>query len=132
MPEKMQNDNQQLWNRVLHSIQEKVSVSCFDTWFHPIDFTGSSDNALELAVPTENFRRTLLENFSSVLNDSIAQIFPTPCQLNVFVQEKEIPSNESSVFAVVPAFKLEHDSNYKPWLIERLWSIHAVGFVSGP
>jgi hypothetical protein len=132
MPEKMQNDNQQLWNRVLHSIQEKVSVSCFDTWFHPIDFTGSSDNALELAVPTENFRRTLLENFSSVLNDSIAQIFPTPCQLNVSVQEKEIPSNESSVFAVVPAFKLEHDSNYKPWLIERLWSIHAVGFVSGP
>jgi hypothetical protein len=132
MPEKMQNDNQQLWNRVLHSIQEKISVSCFDTWFRPIDFTGASDNAFELAVPTENFRRTLLENFSSVLNDSIAQIIPAPLRLNVSVQANESPSNESSIFAVVPACKLECDSNYKPWLIERLWSIHAVGFVSGP
>jgi len=132
MPEKMQNDNQQLWNRVLHSIQEKVSVSCFDTWFRPIDFTGSSDNAFELSVPTENFRRSLLENFASVLNDSIAQIVSATCRLNVSVQAKETPSNESSIFTVVPACKLECDSNYKPWLIERLWSIHAVGFVAGP
>jgi hypothetical protein len=33
---------------------------------------------------------------------------------------------------VIAAASLECDSNYKPWLIERLWSIHAVGFVSGP
>jgi len=132
MPEKIQNDNHKIWNRVLHSIQEKVSTGSFDTWFRPIDCTGFNDNALELAVPTENFRRTLLDNFSSVLNDSIAQIIPTPCRLNVSIQEKECSSNESSVFAVVPACKLECDSNYKPWLIERLWSIHAVGFVSGP
>lgn len=132
MPEEMQNDNHQIWNRVLHSIQEKVSTGSFDTWFRPIDCTGFNDNALELVVPTESFRQMLLGSFSSVLNDSMAQVIPTPCRLNVSVQEKECPSNESSVFAVVPACKLECDSNYKPWLIERLWSIHAVGFVSGP
>jgi hypothetical protein len=132
MPEKMRNDNQHLWNRVLHSIREKVSAGSFDTWFRPIGCTGFNDNALELAVPTESFRQMLLENFSSVLNDSIAQIIPAPCRLNVSVQAMETPSSESSIFTVVPACKLECDSNFKPWLIERLWSIHAVGFVSGP
>jgi hypothetical protein len=132
MPEKPQNDNQQLWNCVLQSIQKKVSVSCFDTWFRPIDFTASSDNAFELSVPTEYFRRSLLENFASVLNDSIAQIVSAPCRLHVSVRTGETSSNAAPAFTVVPASQLECDSNYKPWLIERLWSIHAVGFVSGP
>jgi hypothetical protein len=128
MPEKMQNDHQQLWNRVLLSIQEKVSLTCFDTWFRPIDCKGSTDNALDLEVPTENFRRTLLENFASVLNDSIAQIDSKPCRLNISVRAAAI----SSAWPVVQASRLECDLNYKPWLIERLWSAHAVGFVSGP
>jgi hypothetical protein len=132
MPEKIQNDNQQLWNRVLQSIQEKVSVNCFDTWFRPIDFIGSSEDALELAVPTENFRRTLLDNFAPVLNDSIAQVFPKPCRLNICARSVETSSIAASTFPVLAASKLECDSNYKPWLIERLWTIHAVGFVSGP
>jgi hypothetical protein len=132
MPEKMQNDNQQLWNRVLHSIQEKVSVSCFDTWFRPIDFKGSNEDALDLAVPTENFRRALLENFASVLNDSIAQVVSKPCRLNICVGPVETSSSAASTFTVLAASKLECDPNYKPWLIERLWTIHAVGFVSGP
>jgi hypothetical protein len=132
MPEKMQNDNQQLWNRVLHSIQEKVSVNCFDTWFRPIDFKGSKEDALDLAVPTENFRRALLENFASVLNDSIAQVVSKPCRFNICVEPVETSSSEASTFTVLAASKLECDSNYKPWLIKRLWTIHAVGFVSGP
>jgi hypothetical protein len=132
MPENMQNNNQQLWNRVLHSIQEKVSVSCFDTWFRPIDFKGSNGDALDLAVPTEDFRRALLENFASILNDSIAQVVSKPCRLNICVGPVETSSSEASTFTVLAASKLECESNYKPWLIERLWTIHAVGFVSGP
>lgn len=132
MPEKLRNDNPQLWNRVLLSIQEKVSVNCFDTWFRPIDFKGSTDDAIELAVPTEDFRRTLLENFASVLTDSIAQIVSNTCRLNICVGPAETPSTVVSTFTVLAASKLECDPNYKPWLIERLWTIHAVGFVSGP
>lgn len=132
MPENMQNNNQQLWNRVLHSIQEKVSVNCFDTWFRPIDFKGSCNSTFKLAVPTENFRRTLLENFASVLNDGITHAVSTPCRIDISVRTAEISSNAASTWPVVQASQLECDSNYKPWLIERLWSAHAVGFVSGP
>jgi hypothetical protein len=132
MPEKMQNNQQPIWNSVLHSIQQKVSVNCFDTWFRPIDFAGSCNNAVELVVPTENFRQALLENFAPVINDSIAKVVSTPCRLNVSVQAREPHSNGASTLPVIAAANLECDSNYKPWLIERLWSIHAVGFVSGP
>ena len=131
MPEKMQN-NQQLWNHILLSIQHKVSVNCFDTWFRPIDFAGSGNNAVDLVVPTENFRQALLENFAPVLNDSIAEVLPTPFRLNVSVYTMKTPSNGISTLPVIAAANLECESNYKPWLIERLWSIHAVGFVSGP
>lgn len=131
MPEKMQN-SQQLWNHLLLSIQQKVSTNCFDTWFRPIDCTGSGNNAVDLVVPTENFRRTLLENFAPVLNDSIAEVIPNPCRLNISVQAKETPLTETSTLPVIAAANLECNSNYKPWLIERLWSLHAVGFVSGP
>jgi hypothetical protein len=132
MPEKIQNNNQQLWNRVLHTIQQKVSVNCFDTWFRPIDCAGSGNNALDLVVPTESFKRALLEDFAPVINNSIAEVIPAACQFSVSVQAKETHHNDTSTLPVVSAANLECDSNDKPWLIERLWSLHAVGFVSGP
>jgi|WetSurSiteA1Bulk_404760.scaffolds.fasta_scaffold03726_1 hypothetical protein len=131
MHENIQN-NQQLWTRVLHSIQEKVSINSFDTWFRPIDFSGYFNNAVDLFVPTENFRSVLLDNFAPVLNESIAQVLPTPCRLNIAVQTHESPPHDASTLTVIPASDLKCDSNYQPWLIERLWSMNAVGFVSGP
>lgn len=131
MHENIQN-NQQLWTRVLHSIQEKVSINSFDTWFRPIDFSGYFNNAVDLFVPTENFRSVLLDNFAPVLNESIAQVLPTPCRLNIAVQTHETPPQDASTLTVIPASDLKCDSNYQPWLIERLWSMNAVGFVSGP
>jgi hypothetical protein len=131
MPENIQN-NHQLWTRLLLSIQEKVSINSFDTWFRPIDFSGYFNNAVDLVVPTENFRSVLLENFAPVLNESIAQIIPTPCRLNISVQTQETQTHDASTLTVIPASDIRCDSGYKPWLIERLWSMHAVGFVSGP
>jgi hypothetical protein len=131
MPENIQN-NQQLWTRVLHSIQEKVSINSFDTWFRPIVFSGCINDTVDLAVPTENFRKVLLESFAPVLNESIAQVLPAPCRLNISVHTEETQPHDASTLTVIPASDLKCDSNYKPWLIERLWSMQAVGFVSGP
>lgn len=131
MPENIQN-SQQLWTHVLHSIQQKVSINTFDTWFRPIVFSGCSNDTFDLAVPTENFRRVLMESFASVINDSIAEVTSMLCRLNISVRAPEILENASSAWPVVQASQIECDSKDKPWLIERLWSAHAVGFVSGP
>jgi|WetSurMetagenome_2_1015567.scaffolds.fasta_scaffold23994_2 hypothetical protein len=133
MPEKTQNNSHHLWSHVLDSIQEKVSANSFDTWFRPIVFSGFHDNAFELTVPSEDFRKLFLTNFAAVLNDSLAQVVPNPCTLKITPQSQEIASNESAAFPVVPASKLEcATGSGKSWLIENLWANNAVGFVAGP
>jgi hypothetical protein len=131
MPENMQN-NQQLWAHALHSIQQKVSINTFDTWFRPIVFSGFINDSVDLSVPTENFRRVLMESFASVINDSISEVASTPCSLIISVRAPEISANISAAWPVVQASQIECNANDKPWLIERLWSANAVGFVSGP
>jgi hypothetical protein len=132
MHEKLQDSNHHLWNRVLTSIQEKVSINSFDTWFRPIVFSGFHDNAFELTVPSEDFRKLFLTNFAAILNHSLAQVVPNPCTLKITPQSQEIASNESAAFPVVPASKLECASGGKSWLVENLWAHNAVGFVAGP
>ncbi|MCI0626666.1 MAG: AAA family ATPase [Acidobacteria bacterium] len=132
MPEEPQDKQEDLWSRVLQAIQEKVPTRAFDTWFRPIVFAGSRVDAFELIVPNETFRRALLENFSDILDDILTRIVATSCRLKVSVQAQDIASAGLSSLPVVRASELESDAGNKPWLIERLWSIQAVGFVSGP
>jgi len=131
MHEKSQ-DKQHVWTRMLEAVQEKVSTHSFDTWFRPIVCNGSCDDALDLIVPSEGFRQAFLENYASLLDDIVTRIVPTPCRLQISVRPQDIAPARSSPLPVVPASALESDGENKPWLIEHLWSIHAVGFVSGP
>src|SRR6266536_1734467 len=86
MPEEPQDKQQDLWTRVLQAVQEKVPAHSFDTWFPPIVFAGSRDDAFDLIVPNETFRRGLLENFSDILDDILSRIVAASCRLNISVQ----------------------------------------------
>ena len=55
------------WTRAQGLIRESVGESCFDTWFRPIACRGINNGVLELDVPTESFRKCLLENFKPKL-----------------------------------------------------------------
>lgn len=132
MPEEPQDKQQYLWTRVLEAVQEKVPTRAFDTWFRPIVFAGSRDDAFDLIVPNEIFRRLFLENFAGILDDILTRVVAPSCRLKVSVQTQDIASAGLSALPVVRASELESDAGNKPWLIERLWSIQAVGFISGP
>jgi len=132
MPEEPQDKQQDLWTRVLQGVQEKVPAHSFDTWFRPIVFAGSRDDAFDLIVPNETFRRGLLNNFSDILDDILSRIVAASCRLKISVQTQDVACAALSALPVVRASELESDAGNKPWLIERLWSIQAVGFVSGP
>ena len=55
------------WNHVLLAIQKHVGDQCFDTWFRPVVCNGIKNGALHLVVPTEIFKKGLLENYSSLI-----------------------------------------------------------------
>jgi hypothetical protein len=131
MPEKSK-DKQLLWTRVLDAVQEEISAHSFDTWFPPIVFSGSNDDVLELTVPNEAFRRAFLENYGVLLENIITRIFPTSFRLKISVGTQDAASHGLLPLPVVRASDIKSDAENKPWLIEGLWSLHAVGFVSGP
>jgi len=63
-----------LWNQALLAVQENVSKQCFDTWFRPVSCRGIKNGTLHLSVPTEIFKKCLLENYASLLLDAICNI----------------------------------------------------------
>jgi len=74
-----------LWSQVLSTVGKRVNPQCFDTWFRPIVFAGCDQSALHLTVPTENFKKCLLENYSQVLEEAIQDTVHARIQLNVSV-----------------------------------------------
>ena len=80
------------WNQALLNLQKHVSTQCLDTWFRPILFHGVKKGVLHLVVPTESFRRCLLENYSSLLLNvasDIAQIPQDHLSLDITVKSSD-------------------------------------------
>ena len=63
-----------LWNQALLAVQENVSKQCFDTWFRHVSCRGIKSGTLHLSVPTEIFRKSLLENYAPLLLDAICTV----------------------------------------------------------
>ncbi len=126
-----------LWPRVLAHVQNNVSPQCFDTWFRPIVFAGCNDGVLRAIVPSLTFRQCLLENYSAVLHEAIANAANDSLrfEFEVFAQESQKNASVSADFqpalTVVKAAALETSANRQPWLVEGLWSAAAVGVIGG-
>ena len=67
-----------LWNQVLLAIKKHVGIQCFDTWFRPVVCRGIKNGVLHLAVPTESFKKCLLENYSSLLLNAVGNTVQVP------------------------------------------------------
>lgn len=63
-----------LWKDVLSSISKRVNQQSFDTWFRPIQFHSREANTINLRVPNEYFRNALIERFSQVIREALAEV----------------------------------------------------------
>jgi chromosomal replication initiator protein len=75
----------EVWAQVLSAVGKRVNPQCFDTWFRPIVFDHCDSQALHLTVPTENFKKCLLENYSDLIREAVKEAAPSPLQLKVTV-----------------------------------------------
>lgn len=127
-----QDNQRDLWNQALEILAQNVGPQIFDTWFRPVTLAGFRDNECELVVPTETFRQCLMEYHSDVLSDTIARVTGSRHRLKVTVVSRDPVRDDPPAFPVLRASDLEASQSPKPWLIERLWTAGAAGFVSGP
>ncbi len=92
------------WHHVLSIIEKRISRQCFDTWFRPIAYHGRENGSLHLKVPTDNFKKCLIENYSELLFQAVAEIVQTPLRLNVSVDLSTVPEQTSpSISATISA-----------------------------
>jgi chromosomal replication initiator protein len=79
------------WHNVLSAIQKHLNRQCYDTWFKPIAYQGREGGVLRLGVPTELFRKCLLENYSDLLLRVAAEITSSPLTLQISVEGGATP-----------------------------------------
>ncbi len=93
------------WHNVLLTVEKRVSRQCFDTWFRPIAYRGRENGTLRLAVPTDNFKKCLLENYSELLVQAAGGFSPAPVRLQITVDAPAAP--ESAACAGPPQTSAE-------------------------
>jgi chromosomal replication initiator protein len=74
-----------VWAQVLSTVAKKISQQNFDTWFGPIVCTKCDEYALHLAVPNENFKERLLQNYGELLRDAASEASQTNLRVDVSV-----------------------------------------------
>jgi chromosomal replication initiator protein len=84
------------WHQVLSAVEKQTSRQCFDTWFKPIIYQNCENGILRLTVPTESFKKCLLENYSDLLIDAAGEVTKGSITLNVVASSTSAPVPVSS------------------------------------
>ena len=79
------------WNQVLSTVEKHTNRQCFDTWFRPITYQGCENGVLCLTVPTESFKKCLLENYSDLLLDAAGKVSRSTITLHVSLEAASAP-----------------------------------------
>lgn len=75
------------WFESTKIIKEKISQQNFETWIKPIRISSVEENNIYLSVPNKFFKDWLVENYLSVISDSLSQTMGTLVNVN-FVIDK--------------------------------------------
>jgi chromosomal replication initiator protein len=92
------------WRLVLSAIEKQLNRQSFDTWFGPIVYQGRENGILRLMVPTESFKKCLLENYSGLLMDAVAGISHSSPALSIAVEAPPAAASEPAPRPVVAAY----------------------------
>ncbi len=79
------------WNQVLANVEKHTNRQCFDTWFRPITYQGCENGVLCLTVPTESFKKCLLENYAGLLLDAAGRVSRSAITLHVSLEAASAP-----------------------------------------
>jgi chromosomal replication initiator protein len=74
-----------LWTDILGALGKRVNQQCLDTWFRPVVCSGCENGTLRLTVPTEEFRKCLLDNYSEALREALRETSHPAMKVDVLV-----------------------------------------------
>ncbi|MBN2321540.1 MAG: chromosomal replication initiator protein DnaA [Acidobacteria bacterium] len=93
------------WHKILTYVEKQLSRQSFDTWFRPITYQGFENEILRLKVPTEIFKKCLIENYSELVLGAARKITRSDLKLDIAVDSAATP-----VLDLSSASKTNHES----------------------
>jgi chromosomal replication initiator protein len=100
---------EEIWQNVLQAIRDRVDETKYSTWFEPLKPLSIRGEMLRIAVPNKFTRAWLMENYQSLLVDTLRQLTGVPYQVTFAVLDvpdlpppQEPPPYQSVVTPVRP------------------------------
>ncbi|MCE5265818.1 MAG: chromosomal replication initiator protein DnaA [Deltaproteobacteria bacterium] len=84
-----------IWEKTVKIIKEKVSQQNFDTWIRPIRIVTLEGDQVHLSVPNRFFRDWLVENYLSLIRESMKSETGVPLHVE-FVIDQENPAQPAT------------------------------------
>ncbi len=82
------------WFESTKIIKEKISQQNFETWIKPIRILSVEENNIYLSVPNKFFKDWLVENYISVISDSLSQTMGTLVNVNFVIKKEKADQKE--------------------------------------
>jgi len=84
------------WHQILSNVEKNTNRQCCETWFKPIVFHGYENGILHLTVPTESFKKCLVDNYSSLLLSAARDISKSAQSFEISVAPALVPETALS------------------------------------
>jgi len=89
-------NNEQLWNKFLESIKEKLSSISYDTWFKDTYIDKIEDNKVFVVVPMQLHKKNLSENYKDLIIETFNDITGTNFEFE-YILQSEIDTNKKII-----------------------------------
>jgi chromosomal replication initiator protein len=80
---------EEIWNKSLSKIEQKVDGSAFDLWFKPIKIVSLKDQAVTLEIPNRFFKEWIEDAYPNLIKDSLEVIVGHPVTLKYKIEEPQ-------------------------------------------
>lgn len=85
----MLKSGQDLWERVLLRLEEKVGKSSMELWFKPIKLIEYNEDFIILEVPNRFFKEWIEDNYMGHLSETFSEVGPFKGQIKFKVADKD-------------------------------------------
>lgn len=82
---------EEVWNKSLSQIEEKVGSSISDLWFRPMKLSQLKEQAVTLEIPNKFFKDWIEENYPEIVAETVGNITGYPVTIRYRIAEKIDP-----------------------------------------
>ncbi|MEW6571931.1 MAG: chromosomal replication initiator protein DnaA, partial [Nitrospirota bacterium] len=82
---------EQLWNKCLSRIEEKIGNNIVELWFRPIKISQIKEQQLTIDIPNRFFKDWIEDNYPDIIVDTAGAILGSPVTVRFRVEEKIDP-----------------------------------------